>query len=50
MPPEYVDAFFDFFIAGAIDETTVLPTVAEVTGRPPRTFREWAQKHAREFG
>jgi uncharacterized protein YbjT (DUF2867 family) len=49
MPPEYVDAFFNFFVEGAVDETTVLPTVAEVTGRPPRTFREWAQEHAGEF-
>jgi uncharacterized protein YbjT (DUF2867 family) len=49
MPPEYVDAFFDFFVEGAVDETTVLPTVAEVTGRPPRTFRVWAQEHAEEF-
>jgi uncharacterized protein YbjT (DUF2867 family) len=46
MPPEYVDAFFDFFVAGSIDETTVLPTVTDVTGRPPRTFQEWAQEHA----
>jgi hypothetical protein len=29
-----------------LDETTVLPTVEEVTGRPPRTFREWSQAHA----
>jgi uncharacterized protein YbjT (DUF2867 family) len=50
MPPEYVDAFFDFFVEGAIDETTVLPTVAEVTGRSPRTFRAWAEEHAPEFG
>jgi uncharacterized protein YbjT (DUF2867 family) len=50
MPSEYVDAFFDFFVEGSIDETTVLPTVAEVTGRPPRTFQEWAQEHASEFG
>jgi uncharacterized protein YbjT (DUF2867 family) len=49
MPPEYVDAFFDFFVEGSIDETTVLPTVADVTGRPPRTFQEWAREHAREF-
>jgi uncharacterized protein YbjT (DUF2867 family) len=49
MPPEYVDAFFEFFVEGSIDETTVLPTVAEVTGRPPRTFQQWAQEHAREF-
>ena len=50
MPSEYVEAFFDFFVNGAVDETTVLPTVAEVTGRPPRTFREWAEEHAGEFG
>jgi uncharacterized protein YbjT (DUF2867 family) len=49
MPPEYVDAFFDFFVEGSIDETTVLPTVADATGRPPRTFRDWAQEHAGEF-
>jgi uncharacterized protein YbjT (DUF2867 family) len=50
MPPEYVEAFFDLFVAGSTDETTVLPTVAEVTGRPPRTFRQWAELHADEFG
>ena len=49
MPPQYVDAFFDFFVGGAVDETTVLPTVEEVTGRPPRTFRAWAEEHARDF-
>jgi uncharacterized protein YbjT (DUF2867 family) len=49
MPAAYVDAFFDFFVAGSLDETTVLPTVEEVTGRPPRTFREWAQAHAQDF-
>jgi hypothetical protein len=48
MPAAYVDAFFDFFVAGSLDET-VLPTVEEVTGRPPRTFREWAQAHAQDF-
>ena len=50
MPDAYVDAFFDFFVEGSLDETTVLPTVEAVTGRPPRTFREWAQEHAGEFG
>ena len=50
MPPEYVDAFFEFFVDGSVDETTVLPTIAEVTGRPPRTFRQWALEHAGEFG
>jgi uncharacterized protein YbjT (DUF2867 family) len=50
MPKAYVDAFFDFFVEGSVDETTVLPTVEAVTGRPPRTFRDWAQEHAGEFG
>jgi uncharacterized protein YbjT (DUF2867 family) len=26
------------------------PTVEKVTGRPPGTFRAWAQRHARAFG
>jgi hypothetical protein len=27
----------------------VLPTVLEVTGTPPRTFRQWASAHAGAF-
>lgn len=49
MPAEYVDAFFRFFADGMLDESTVLPTVREVTGRAPRTFREWAIAHAESF-
>ncbi len=49
MPPEYVDAFFDFFRGGTYDESTVHPTVQEVTGRPPRTFAEWAREHTQAF-
>ena len=49
MPGEYVDAFFDFFVAGAVDETSVLPTIEEVTGRPPRTFRGWAEENLAAF-
>ncbi|GAB3741364.1 NAD(P)H-binding protein [Microlunatus parietis] len=49
MPQPYVDAFFSFFVDGTIDETTVQPTVAEVTGRPPRTFRQWAEQNADAF-
>jgi uncharacterized protein YbjT (DUF2867 family) len=49
MPKEYVDAFFNFFVDGAIDETTVHPTVEQVTGRPPRSFEEWAEAHADAF-
>jgi uncharacterized protein YbjT (DUF2867 family) len=49
MPAEYVDAFFSFFVDGALDESEVLPTVQEVTGRPPRTFEQWAGAHADAF-
>jgi uncharacterized protein YbjT (DUF2867 family) len=49
MPAEYVDAFFSFFVEGTVDETTVLPTVGEVLGRPPRSFEQWAAAHADAF-
>jgi len=49
MPAAYVDAFFDFYVKGTLDESQPQPDVAEVTGRPPRTFRRWAQAHAGEF-
>ena len=28
---------------------TVVPTVEQVTGRPPRTFAQWAAEHANDF-
>lgn len=49
MPTEYVDAFFSFYSDGKLDEATVFPTVEEVTGRPPRTFAEWARANAGQF-
>jgi uncharacterized protein YbjT (DUF2867 family) len=49
MPSEYADAFFRFFVDGDLDESQVLPTVEELTGRPPRTFEEWAITHADAF-
>jgi len=50
MPAEYVDAFFQFYSGGTLDESTVLPTVAEITGRPAGTFQEWAAAYAGRFG
>jgi hypothetical protein len=38
MPPQCVDAFWTFYIDGTLDESILTPTVAELTGRPPRTF------------
>ncbi|MFI9759610.1 NAD(P)H-binding protein [Streptomyces sp. NPDC051963] len=49
MPKPYVDAFFSFFVDGTLDESVVQPTVADVTGRTPHTFAEWAREHADAF-
>jgi len=49
MPAEYVDAFFRFYADGELDESPVLPTVEQVTGRPPRTFAQWARAHTSAF-
>jgi uncharacterized protein YbjT (DUF2867 family) len=50
MPIEYVEAFFDFYVEGSLDESQVQPTVREVLGREPRTFEQWAAAHAGAFG
>jgi uncharacterized protein YbjT (DUF2867 family) len=50
MPAEYVDAFFSFFVDGKLDESEVLGTVAEVTGRAPGTFEAWVRAHVGAFG
>ncbi|XXT61731.1 WYL domain-containing protein [Sorangium sp. So ce590] len=44
-------ASFRHFRAGNTPEigTTVVPTVARVTGRPARTFAQWAREHAAAF-
>jgi uncharacterized protein YbjT (DUF2867 family) len=49
MPAPYVEAFFKFYADGDLDESPVLPTVARVLGREPRTFRQWAVAHAGAF-
>ncbi|HEY3717075.1 MAG TPA: NAD(P)H-binding protein [Jatrophihabitantaceae bacterium] len=49
MPAEYVDAFFRFYADGELDESPVLPTVEQITGRPPRTFEQWARAHTAAF-
>jgi len=49
MPAEYVTAFFSFFAEGKLDESRVLPTVEEITGKRPRPLLEWALMHADAF-
>jgi uncharacterized protein YbjT (DUF2867 family) len=44
--PEFVDAFFRFFVDGEFDDSTVVPTMKDVTGRDPRTFEQWVRAHA----
>jgi uncharacterized protein YbjT (DUF2867 family) len=48
-PVEYVDAFFDFYSAGNLDESEVRSTVQDVTGLAPRTFEQWATEHRAAF-
>ena len=47
--PSVVEAFFRFFADGEFDDSRVLPTVQELTGRPARTFAQWARAHADTF-
>jgi uncharacterized protein YbjT (DUF2867 family) len=49
MPAEYVDAFWNFYVDRTLDETMATPVVAEVTGRAPRTFQQWAADHVDAF-
>lgn len=48
-PAEYVDAFFRFFSDGEYDDSHVLPTIQNITGKPPRTFDQWALAHMASF-
>ena len=48
-PVEYVDAFFDFYVTGTLDESEVRSTVQDVTGRAARSFEQWATDHQDEF-
>lgn len=49
MPDPYVEAFWNFYVDGALDESLITSTVTEVTGRPARTFAQWAADHAGDF-
>ena len=47
MPTEYVDAFFRFFVDGTLDESIVLPTVADVTGPARPDLRAMGDRQRR---
>jgi uncharacterized protein YbjT (DUF2867 family) len=49
MPAEIADLMLGY-LAGSVDTVAeVLPTVEQVTGRPARTYAEWAVDHAADF-
>jgi uncharacterized protein YbjT (DUF2867 family) len=48
-PPQYVDAFFRFFVDGEFDDSSVTTVVHDVTSRAPRTFADWAKAHSSAF-
>ncbi len=47
--PALVDASLAYWGSLVTDPEPVTTTVAQVTGRPARTFREWARDHAADF-
>ena len=48
-PAPFVDGFFRFFTDGEFDDSRVTQSVWDITGRPPRTFDEWARAHVDAF-
>ncbi|MER5310200.1 NAD(P)H-binding protein [Streptomyces sp. NPDC002773] len=49
MPAEIVAATLDFLGHPTVTETQALPTVEKVTGKPARTFAQWARDNADGF-
>lgn len=48
-PPAYADGALDYFAMLTKEPEVMSDVVREVTGRPARTFRQWAQDHADAF-
>jgi uncharacterized protein YbjT (DUF2867 family) len=48
-PPSYADGALDYFATLCITPEPGSTVIADVTGRPARTFREWAVDHADAF-
>ena len=49
MPPFVVSMLLNAWAAAIGQAAFVTSTVAEITGAPARTFRDWATDHAAEF-
>ncbi|MFF4802793.1 NAD(P)H-binding protein [Streptomyces sp. NPDC001351] len=48
-PPAYADGALDYFAMLTTQPEVGSTVVADVTGRPARTFREWVEEHADAF-
>ncbi|MGW1713633.1 NAD(P)H-binding protein [Streptomyces sp. NPDC002156] len=48
-PPSYADGALDYFAMLTEKPEVGSSVVAEVTGRPAHTFRQWAEEHADSF-
>ncbi|MGH8967145.1 MAG: NAD(P)H-binding protein, partial [Actinomycetes bacterium] len=49
LPASFVDFILDGYAAMVNDPAPVTTTFKEITGVPPRSFREWATEHASDF-
>ena len=49
MPRRQVEALFDFYVRGSLDESIVYPTITEVTGAPARTLSDWVDENRSSF-
>ena len=49
MPAEIADLVLGYLASSVGTEAEVLPTVEQVTGRPGRSYAEWARDHAADF-
>ena len=50
LEPQAVDFVVSYEAAPPAAASTVTSVVADVTGRPPRSFRDWVVEHAAAFG
>ncbi|WP_063780715.1 NAD(P)H-binding protein [Nonomuraea sp. SBT364] len=48
-PPAIADAMVGVLAAATATTAPILPGVHQATGRPPRTYAEWAARHADHF-
>jgi hypothetical protein len=49
LPPTVVDGALKYWARLVTEPELVSPTVEEVTGAPPRSFRDWVIDHAGDF-